>query len=71
LEVGSEYFFFYEYFFQTRRGPDQIWSPTRELWLTHALPNTSGIDEAIKQGIALDPSAGEPYDYLNEPYSEQ
>ncbi len=71
LVVGSECFFFYEYFFYTRRGPDQIWSPTRGLWLARALPNTPEIAEEIKQGIALDPSAGEPYDFRDEPYVEQ
>ena len=71
IEVGGEYFFFYSYFYYERRGSDQLWSPTKGLWLDHALPKTLESAVAINQGIALDYSAGEPYDYENEPYDEQ
>jgi hypothetical protein len=71
LVVGREYYFFYR---QPR--PDgqlsiAIMPSTPDLWTCHALPSTPEVTAAIQQGIALDPSAGEPYDYLNEPYTEQ
>jgi hypothetical protein len=65
LVVDKEYFFLYR-----QPQPGEIWS-IAELRPCHVLPNTPEAAAAIKQGIALDPSAGEPYDYLNEPYSEQ
>jgi hypothetical protein len=65
LVVGSEYFFLYQ-----QKWPDQPESSVQELWPCHAVPNTPEVAAAIQQGIALDPSTGEPYDYLNEPYTE-
>jgi hypothetical protein len=35
------------------------------------MQNTPQMATAVKQGIALDPSAGEPYNYRGEPYAEQ
>jgi len=61
LVVGNEYFFLYR---QPR--PGEI-STTPALWPCHALLNTPANAASIQQGIALDPSAGEPYDYRDAP----
>lgn len=64
--VGSEYFFLYR-----QPWPDEVEYSTPELRSCHAMQNTPQIATAVKQGIALDPSAGEPYNYRGEPYAEQ
>lgn len=70
LVVGKEYFFLYR---QPVPGEDMPYPDVSvpELRPCHALPNTPEVAAAIKQGIALDSSAGEPYDYRNEPYTER
>jgi hypothetical protein len=71
LVVGKEYYFFYR---QPRPGGPlsiAIMPSSPDLWTCHALPNTREVTAAIQQGIALDPSAGEPYDYRNDPYTER
>jgi hypothetical protein len=35
------------------------------------LENTPTIAAAIRKGVALDPSNGEPYDFRDEPYTEK
>ena len=58
---GQQYFFLYNH-----PKPNSI-----ENWLVlrpcHALPNTPANAAEVETGISLDPSNGEPYDYLNEP----
>ena len=60
LTKGQQYFFLYNH-----TKPDSIFN-----WVglspCHALPNTPANAAEIEAGIALDPSNGEPYDYLNE-----
>jgi hypothetical protein len=59
LLVGKEYFLLYR---QPVPGEDMPYPDVSvpELRPCHALPNTPEVAEAIQQGIALDPSAGEP-----------
>jgi hypothetical protein len=66
IVVGNEYFLLYQHLL-----PDQPGYPSPYLFSCHAVPNTPENAAEIQRGIALDPSAGEPYDYLDEPYSEQ
>jgi hypothetical protein len=64
LTVGGEYFFLHR-----EHHPGEV-IPNVELDPCHVLPNTPANAAAIQEGIALDPSAGEPYEFRNEPYTE-
>jgi hypothetical protein len=65
LIQGQQYFFLYRH-----PRPDDLdnWNG---LLPCHGVPNTAANAAEIKAGIALDSSAGEPYDYRNEPYTEE
>ena len=61
LEVGQEYFFLYH-----QRSPNIPMTGTF-LDPCHALLNTSANAAEVQEGIRLDPSTGESYDYSNDP----
>jgi hypothetical protein len=60
LSVGQEYFFLYR-----ERGPNDPFA-SHYLNACHALQNTPKNAQEINEGVALDPSAGEIYDSINE-----
>lgn len=70
LMVERAYFFLYR---QPPPGEGMFYPMLTSLELRpcHALPNTPDNARSVRQGIALDVSAGEPYDFRNEPNSEQ
>ena len=61
LEIGKEYFFLYH-----QRSPNNPMAGTF-LDPCHALLYTAANAAEVQQGIRLDPSTGESYDYMNDP----
>jgi len=65
LVAGNEYFFLYRRPSLYELSVKAIFDPC------HILAKTSESAASIQEGIALDPSNGEPYNFRNEPYTER
>jgi hypothetical protein len=73
LSVGQDYFFIFNFW---RPSPypmviDLRPEPGTYLEPCHALANIPANAASIREGIALDPSNGEPYDFRNETHTEK
>jgi hypothetical protein len=64
LIAGNRYFFLY-----SQRRPDE---PGQEVEILpcHAIPDTSEDAKAVQEGIAQDPSNGEPYEFWDQDYQQ-